>query len=503
MSRIACPYCCTVQTFPETNECRQCRNPVPEKYIRASRDTPPIYMVVVGMTAHGKTTFIHSLTYAMDNLGKVARGSFLDALDDGTMTQLRQIRGQIETREQTESTQKRDRDFDLQEPLVFSLKGFMSTPKHDRYPLVIYDLAGESFSDRGEIQQYAEPLKLARTIWFIVSLHDLMHTNDEYGTIADLFNIYITGMERVEASPRHRALHVVYTKADKLINQLPPEILSYIREDPYGSLPRQHPRELRDKQFDEDVYSIDLEEMSARLRDFTEYEVPSGMSFINMAEDYDMSLSFSINTATGGDYTPSMAEYESYRVLDPLVWALRHRMDDELVEVDEVASVPGRHTPTRSTSSEREVVLILDTGFASRQTIYNLQLPSLFFNELSRYGTVNTYYMGTLKPMARSGYEPSDNIPQNETLPFIGAILDQVGDNVMGVIITRQVIWDLEDFHDASWHERLGIVTMQNPVEVRYGDPWPRSAILTRGPGTPDLKDEVKQIVKKFFEAPL
>ena len=36
MSRIACPYCCTIQDFTGgTNECRECGSEVPVKYIQA------------------------------------------------------------------------------------------------------------------------------------------------------------------------------------------------------------------------------------------------------------------------------------------------------------------------------------------------------------------------------------------------------------------------------------------------------------------------------------
>jgi hypothetical protein len=486
MSRIACPYCCTIQTFPETTICKQCGLEVPEKYIRAARIKPPVYLVVVGMTSHGKTTFIHSMIHSVDNLGKIARGAFLDALDDKTIEDLRAIRGQIAERKVTESTQK---NAGLQEPLVFSLKSFMTD---DRHTLVLYDLAGESFSDRAEIQRYAEPLKLAHTVWFVVSLHDLEHENSEYGTIADLFNIYITGMERVGANPRGRKLHVMYAKADKLTNRLDREILEYIRDDPYTNLAEKHPRDLREVQFDQDDYLYKLDETSSRLREFTEYEVPGGISFINMVEDYQMELSFSINTAIGRDQTPNnrMIDYESYRVIDPLIWALR-----------EGATAPlGPQAMSRATDAGHEVALILDTGFSSRSKVYGSLLPSQFFSALSDLGKVKTFYMGTSTPMTTVGMEPKDDLPRQETMAFIGPILDQLGDEARVLVITCQTIRDILDFHDPSWHERLGIVSFDNLYEVRRGIPWPRCTVFDR---SRTAQEQVKDIVKKLFLKPI
>lgn len=483
MSRIACPYCCTVQTFPEEIKCKNCGEEVPENYLRGARTTPPFYMAVVGMSSHGKTTFIHSLTNAMDHLGKIARGAFLTALDDHTAAELKLIRQKIAKRESTTATKPRPKGVYLQEPMVFSLKSFMTK---DRNTLVIYDIAGEAFSDRAEIQQYAEPLKLAHTVWFMVSLHDLKYANSEYGTIADLFNVYVTGMERAGANPRGRNLHVVFTKADKITNQLPSEILEYVRDDWYTNLAAQSPRDLQSKQFNQENYIYELEQMSHRLRDYTEYDVDSGIAFINMAEDYQMNLSFSINTAIGGDHTPnrSQIEYESFRVLDPLIWTLR----------ENIGLGPQRGPDVRQPG--REVVLVLDTGFSSKNKIYGLGLPSQFFTALSEYGDVKTFYLGTSTPMTHVGIEPTNAAPSKETLPFIGPILDQLGDGAIVLVLTCQTIADFLDYHTTAWHQRIGIITFEQVYEVMRNDPWPRSIVFDRS-ATPSA--QVETIVKKLF----
>lgn len=499
MSRIACPYCCTIQTFPDSNICNKCGNAVPEKYIRAARMTPPVYLAVVGMSSHGKTTYIHSLTHAMDNLGKIVRGSFLDALDDKTIDELRKIRGQISTQTKTTATAPRSNEENLlvpQEPMVFSLKSFMTM---DRNSLVIYDIAGESFSNRADIQQYADPLKLAYTIWFMVSLYDLEHPSekmtDRYGTIADLFNIYIAGMERVGANPRGRKLHVVYTKADKLTNRLNPDIRDYIRSDAYSNLADKSPQELRDKPFNVDNYFYQLEQMSARLREFTEDEVPGGIQFVNMVEDYGMELSFSINTAIGRDHTPNnqMIDYEAYRVLDPLVWALKENVELGPQAVDKVGPKAGK---------EKEIILILDTGQSSLTKIYGQQmnLPSHFFTALSDLGEVKTYHLGTITTLLQPGREPLNASPTKETLPFIGPILDQVGEDSQILLLTCRTVEDMLDFHTPDWHQRMAVVTFEQPYEVRRNDLWPRNIVYDRS-RTP--ADQVKEIVKKLFYKPL
>jgi|GEM_PF-1069827 len=481
MSRIACPYCCTIQTFPDGQVCKNCNETVPENYLTAARVNSPFYMAVVGMSSHGKTTLIHSLINTIDHLGKISRGAFLTALDDHTATELKLIRQRISKREANNATTLRPKGVYLQTPMVLSLKSFMTDNRHT---LVIYDIAGEAFSDRAEIQQYAEPLKLAHTIWFIVSQHDLTHANSEYSTLADLFNIYVTGMERAGANPRGRNLHLVYTKADKITNQLPNEVLEYIRNDPYSNLAGQSPRDLKDKQFNETSYVAELNTNSEHLLEYTRYDVDSGIAFINMAEDYEMALSFSVNTALGGDHTPnrSQIEYESLRVLDPLIWALQ----------DNVGLRPGRNGQTS------EIVLILDTGYNSKRKIYEQKLPSHFFTALSQHGDVKTYYIGTMAPMIQSGIEPSNAAPDNETQPYIGMILDQLREGTQVVVLTCQRIGDLLDFHTSEWHQRLSIITFdQRPYEVQRNDPWPRSVDfdVSKTPAS-----QVEKIIKRLFE---
>jgi len=491
MSRIACPYCCTIQTFPEGYVCKNCETEVPEKYIQFARNSPPVYLAVVGMTAHGKTTYLHSLTHTMDNLGKIAKGSYLDALDDETLHELRRIRGQISTRTATESTRPRPKGVYLQKPMVFSLKGFMT---QDRHPLVIYDLAGESFSDRAEIQQYAEPLKLAYTIWFVVSLYDLEKNNNEYGTIADLFNIYVTGMERVGASLQGRNLHVIYTKGDKLVNRLDTELLEYLRDDPYTNLATTKAGDLRNKQFDQDDYTYQLEQMSGWLQEFTMDEVPGGLQFINMVEDNGMGLLFSLNTAIGRDHLPNnqMIDYESYRVLDALIWSLR---EVKAIEPQKASTGTNRRVDA---SGKREIALILDTsGFSANAKIYQLELPGLFFSALSDYGEVKSFYMGTLQPFTREGMEPTNTPPLQTSHPLIGPILDSLSEDSCILVITCQSIWDLMDFHETAWHTRLGIITFDQLCEIRNGEYWPRAAVYDR---TRTPQEQVKEIVKKLMK---
>jgi len=486
MSRIACPYCCTIQTFPDANVCKNCGEEVPENYLRAAKVTSPFYMAVVGMSSHGKTAFIHSLTSAMDNLGKISRGAFLSAIDDHTAAELKLIRQKIAKREVTTATKPRPKGVYLQEPMVFTLRSFMA---EDRNTLVIYDIAGEAFSDRAEIQQYADPLKLANTVWFMISLHDLQHANSEYSTIADLFNVYITGMERAGANPRGRHLHVVYTKADKITELLPNEILEYVREDQYSNLSAQSPRDLQNKQFERDNYIYELEQMSHRLREYTEYDVPSGMTFVNMVEDYQMTLSFSINTALGGDPTPNrQIDYDAHRVLDPLVWVLRENAG--------LGPSIGGIGIGDSKYGEQEIALILDNGFSSKNKIYGLGLPAQFFTELMEYGSVKTFYLGTTSPMTTVGVEPTNAAPSKETLPLIGPILDQLSENARAVLITSQRVGDMLDFHTTDWHQRLGIITFEQPYEVRRNDPWPRSMVFDRS-APPSA--QIKTIVKKLF----
>jgi len=497
MSRIACPYCCTIQTFPEGTKCKQCGNDVPTKYLDLARTSAPVYLSVVGPTSVGKTTFLRSLSHNMDNIGKISQGAFLDPLDDNTLAEMKNIRDKIANRVAATPTVPRSKEDALrkpQEPLIFSLKSFMTNQetKQDRNLLVMYDIAGEVFENRAEIEQYAEPLKLAHTIWFVVSLHDLEHGKTNYNTIADVFNIYATGMERVGARPNERKLHVIYTKADKLLNILPDDIREYVRDDPYFNLAERKPSEFKAIPFSRDDYEYGLDQLSSRLEDYTMDDVNGGLQFINMVRDYGMELSFSINTATGRDYTPraQIIDSDSYRVLDPLVWALRSH-----VEIQPQMNLSGKN---KSPNMRIPIALILDTGFSSKAKIYDkhAQLHAQFFSALSDIGDVTTYYTGTLTPMTQPGLEPVINNIPKETPSLIGPILDQLSPDALILVVTSRRIEDLQDFHIPEWHKCMGVITFEAIYEVRKNDPWPRSVVFDR---TTTADGQAKDLVKKLF----
>src|SRR5207253_1397931 len=80
---------------------------------------------------------------------------------------------------------------------------------------------------------YLAALKLVSTTWFLISLRDL--ENDEKGrAITDLFNVYRSGMRKLQADLKGRTLIVIYTKADQVA--FTPEIEEYLASDPYQGL---------------------------------------------------------------------------------------------------------------------------------------------------------------------------------------------------------------------------------------------------------------------------
>jgi hypothetical protein len=457
------------------------------KFIRAAREDPPVYLAAVGMSQHGKTTYIQSMAVIMEEMEKVAADTYIDYLDDYTSSELRTIREMVGTQTVTESTQKKSAQDDRLNPLMFTLAHFLERGKK---PVVIYDLAGEIFSDRAEIGLYADPLKLAHTVWFFVSLYDLQHENREYSTIMDLFNIYVAGMERIGAATQNRHLHVIYTKADKLVNILPETIRAYLRADPYSELPDKKPSELRDVQFDPAAYIKETEDISTTLYEFTREEVPRGRAFISMVNDTGMSLSFSITSSTGRETSPrdnTMTRYRAFRVIDPMIWALR---ENKPLTAESLAGL-GRGSPGQGPGSGvREIALILDAGYRS-DFIYTNKLPGHFFQALSLLGDVKTFHMGQLETVTEAGREPTSERPLHAAPAIIGPVLDRLQENAYVLVITRQDILDLADFDTSDWHSRMGFVTFQ------MTDAWPRVAVysLTRD----DHETQAKEIVQRFF----
>lgn len=462
MAKLACPYCHHVQLFDEKADCENCGNEVTPQFLRAAAKTPPIYLATVGFTQHGKTTYLDSLMTMVENLGKISDRTYHEYMDDPTFEKVQRMRKQVQQREVPEST-RATRDV---QPMLVSLHNFLDQPVH---PVILYDLGGEVFDRKADIQRFAEPMKNAHTIWFFVSVYDLENP-DEQGrgedfirSLSDLFAVYRSGMERLGVSLKGRNLLIVYTKADQVANQLPAQVRNYLRSDKYYDLARLKRSEARGLGFDPDAYLRDILEISDELREWT-YDIEGGTPFINMLDESGMNVLFTVTSSIGRQSDPNtdrMIEFRRYRVLDPLLWALLHN---------------------RAIGGDRMIALILDSA-AGADHVYANDLPHHAFDYLSGQGNVTTYYLGQATSVSRAGSRPPDAAPEDPHPSLIGPILDSLDDKDAVVIVldrpdhdgTSDVLIDLEDYDIPAWRRRIVILTFQEGLVT-----WERSRVIER-----------------------
>lgn len=453
MARIICPYCLNSQTFTRNNICEHCNQEVPPKYINSAKKRVPVWLVTVGNKQHGKTTYVDSMAVTVENLGKIAEGTYYSYLDTYTFDQIRQMRQEVQKGILPESTQS----LETPQPLLINIHNFLG---HEVNTLAIFDLAGEIFDNRSEIGRYATAIRHAQTIWFLVSLDDLIK-DQEGRSISDLFEVYLAGMEQLGASIRGRNVLIVYTKADKLAQILPDEIRNYLRHDPYCNLKQMKRQEAAAHLLDDYAYEQEMRRVSDALEDFTYNDVEGGIALINMIKSSGMNLSFAITSSLGQDAAGRQmgTEIQRYRVLDPLIWAL---------------------TLDRGSKHETEVAILMDAGDGC-ETIYQNDLPAQVYDELLMRGAdATSYYMGQSQPAYQLGQRPTEGFPRRSGIRLIGPILDQLPKQVFAIALTTGPIMDLYDFFGTTWYDRLLVVNLSSemthwphimPFEVGQHDP--------------------------------
>jgi hypothetical protein len=478
MAKLACPYCHHVQIFDREGACEECGNFVSRAFLAATAKSPPVYLATVGFTQHGKTTYLDSLTTMIENLGKISDRTYHEYLDDYTFDEVRHMRWEVQHRQIPESTQADRKPM----PLQIGIYNFLDQPANT---LVIYDLGGEVFDRKSDIQRFALPMQNVHTIWFFISVHDLENppsiTDWEDGgrpflrSLSDLFSVYRSGMERLGVQLKGRNLLIVYTMADKIVSRLPEHVRNYIREDKFFDLARKKHSEARNLTFDPYAYMRDVLAISSELEDWT-YDIEGGTAFINMVKDSGMNVVFTITSSIGRQsdpHTDRMIDFRRYRVLDPLIWAMLHN---------------------KAIGGERRILLVLDNHPSAKQVFEN-DLPYHLFDYLSGKGTVVTFFLGSNTSVSRPGVRPPDSPPDEPGPSLIGPLLEAQDDDALVLLVLDRpdgdspqwVVPDLVDFDTQKWRKRIGILSFQDGLT-----PWEHSRTLNKF-------NELKQLLDELF----
>jgi hypothetical protein len=136
-----------------------------------------------------------------------------------------------------------------------------------------------------------------------------------------------------QAQRRSRAVVVVLSKADLLLNQLPPELRQYLVSDPLwplllgrtgGSYSRQTGEALA-QLGDLELYLKRMSDLEVQLSHWLAEEPPLKTLQLE-ADRHGVDLRFSLVSATGEEVQgakPMSESWRPHRVLDPLLWALK------------------------------------------------------------------------------------------------------------------------------------------------------------------------------------
>lgn len=477
---IRCPYCLATQDPKQADvyTCSSCHQKLPKSYLEAARKGSLVSLGTFGLQGHGKTAFLSNLFPLLDYLHKIAPGAFAQPLDDYTSKTIDEWSmmdqsGQINL----PSTPLKDPKT-LQTPLIVLLSNF---PVAQSHILVAYDLAGEVLDKALSEPEYLKALHKVNTVWFIISLADLMKERRTGRSMRNLFSNYQQAMDQLGISIEGKNIIVVYTKADKLLRAiddqdipaLPPAVRAYLEYDHYSLVKEQSKSTLRP--LEKDDYFQRMREVSEELREYTSNEVMGGGAFLSMAEQYGAKVVFTINSAYGQEPPQAgetaVSRSRPLRLLDALLWAIEIEKQADQQQIREVALI---------------VPSVLESaGLVKQETILR------FYQALtSQGGHVATYHIGATDPVFAVGSAP-DPLPSVQRLPLIGPILDHLKPGTVVVLLVNNLLpIDLADFAYSSWLKRLLVVTARR--EMFHG--W----LVHRALWQQD--DDIERMVSEFLK---
>lgn len=436
------PFSLKPQDFAKSRICEETQLEIPKRFAESYESIPPLWLITIGYPQHGKTVYLSALTLMLERVGVLWQDTHHRYLDDFTRESVKQMRMAAITGQSPPPTQEQD----FIRPLLMNVEDI---PTVGSYCAVMYDVPGEAFLAKKNTYQAIDPLRVANTLWFFVSLKDI--EDEKIYTLPDLFNVYSDVMYDQGISLENRNLIVVYTKAD--LYEFPPDIDDYIFSDPLQSLTYKESFDNLPRDFDVNKYVKRMEMISEKLEQFTK-GLNGGAPFISSVKAEGMTIKFCATSALGqnpNEMTGYMVENaRRFRVLDPFIWAVWLHKEEE---------------PDISQS----FILILDDkpSVVTYRSIFEENLPSEVWNLLSETGTVVTYSLGNKFSIAKKHQAPPDYLGNRKQISLLGPILDQYDSKlVKAVVITSRKIHDLEDFRRGEWQKSLLIV---NTIDENFG----------------------------------
>lgn len=312
---MLCPFCLT-NLQSRVNQCTACSRKLPPEYVKSHSGwlrKEPSMVSVIGFSGHGKTVYLASLYYALQNLVPRAWDAFhRQGLTIETLKMLYHNMGLLKSGDLPYKTN----------PTSFpvpNIDRLCKIPQFGDRTLLIYDPPGEAFElVEDDIQRFAGFVRHSRCALFLVSLKDMMGEFDSPDAVADemhrLLETYNVGMTKMGAPNKSQHLIVVYTKGDLLpshFEDLPEEIIEYLEQSGVEAL-----RDLR-------PYMEGMRRNSRLLHDFTLNALNAG-NFLSNAKAHFKTVEFCAVSALGSQPVGDRLSERiaPRRVIDPLLWVL-------------------------------------------------------------------------------------------------------------------------------------------------------------------------------------
>lgn len=481
MKQYICPFCleqhgnkveeCPIVKDPESNKQMQ----IPTAYIKQYEDAPPFWLTTLGFSGHGKSTYLAMLLLLLEKLtGVMGEGFNYRTLGNYTA---QKIQKEVRTIEIKGDLPQKTTPSTFIPPMLMQV---FNVPESGSQCLVMYDVAGEIFNNRDNLDHWLPAIKQVRTIWFMVSLNDLRKESQKVYRINDLFNSYIDGMEKIGANLDGRNVIVVYTKAD-LIEDLPEGIRQYYNgegayPDPLRNLLQRNTfsdfsTSSRPEPLNIKSYWKKMDEISQELENYTFGLLDEGgPAFISSVKAKKMNLVFSITSSLGQDPGGNAGNViigtpDPRRVMDPFFWAIR------------------LNTPPK----KRNLFLVLDAG-SGAEMIYEENRITKLTDALKKIVDVTVYNLGHSRPVRYRNQSTPSAPPVNRLPSLIGPILNKIENDSNVVIISNNFVLDLDDYAHTPWRENLVLVN----IGENNRQPWPRKFVYRPDHDNSDLVDYIE-----------
>jgi Double-GTPase 2 len=454
VNQITCPRC--LAPLSEAIEsCPECHLDLPANYCQTCYEAPPLPIVAIGFSRHGKTHLLAALLLTIDRLTILLPDVSYRPLGEHTLKSLITWRSAEADRRRLNPTPSADHgnapEIPLsdpetepsREPLIVSVSGF-----YDPRTLLIYDVAGESFERLTLVHQQLPVLRAAQTVWFVVSVYDLQFPVEgerKAGRmLGDLFASYQTAMEKLGASIEGRNAVIVLSKGDKLGVVKAAEVVGHDWLEEYLSSDPCAPEYKGSEAFSVEAYERGLKEISVELEKFNRH-VPGGQNMVNLMRKQKMNIYFCVAAPLGADASEAgetrvPGDWKRQRVLDPLVWTL-------CLEKDRVEA--------------GTLHLILDAGADSGPAYAShsgAPLPQALWQRLTQKRDVRIWFLGQSAPATPPRQPPPGAPPSRPRPRLIGPLLESLPATSRAVVISNGVIQDLSDFRGTNWNGRLLLV---------------------------------------------